>query len=252
MNMYNCVIIDDEAGARELLSNFLHRFFPDFHVVGEGGSVVEAVDLIDRHKPQLVFLDIELPLGTGFDVLDNVSWHDFRVIFISAYNQYAIDAFRISAVDYLLKPLKLKELREALARFEERLLPELSAVPVQQLSEVIRNHGHNNDKIVLPTLNGFEVLTASEIIRCEADRNYTKFILDSGRVILVSKTMKEFENTLSTQGFFRIHQSYIVNLNKIKRYFKGQGGEVEMTDGAMIPVSRFKKDDFIRLFTDNL
>lgn len=250
--MYNCIIIDDEAGARELLSNFLQRFFPDFHVAGQGGSVAEAVDLIDRVKPQLVFLDIELPLGTGFDVLDKVSFHGFRVIFISAYNQYAIDAFRISAVDYLLKPLKLKELREALSRFEERLLPELSAIPAQQISEAIKTHEHSSNKIVLPTLNGFEVLMASEIIRCEADRNYTRFILDSGRVILVSKTMKEFENSLSSQGFFRIHQSYIVNLNKIKRYFKGQGGEVEMSDGALIPVSRFKKDEFIRLFTDNL
>lgn len=250
--MYNCVIIDDEAGARELLSNFLQRFFTDFKVVGQGASVAEAIDLIDQQKPHLVFLDIELPLGTGFDVLDKVSWHGFRVIFISAYNQYAIDAFRISAIDYLLKPLKLKELREALARFEERLLPELSAIPAKQLSDAIKTHEHNTNKIVLPTLNGFEVLMASEIIRCEADRNYTRFILDTGRVILVSKTMKEFEQSLSSQGFFRIHQSYIVNLNKIKRYFKGQGGEVEMSDGALIPVSRFKKDEFIRLFTDNL
>lgn len=248
MNKLTCVIVDDELGARNLIKGFFNRFFPQYQVLGEAASVIEAVALIDEVKPDLVLLDIEMPLGTGFDVVKKCNYTFFNVIFITAHNHYAIDAFKISAVDYLLKPLRVQDLREALIRFEERFSSNSSNSSVRVLMDNLSSESYENKRIVLPTIHGFEVLRFSNIIRCEAERNYTAFILENGKKILVSKTLKDFDEMLTEFGFFRVHQSFLVNLNKIAKYYRGQGGELEMSDGIRIPVSRSRKDELLKLF----
>lgn len=246
--MYNCLIVDDEAGARQLIRSYLDKFVSGYNIVGEADSVAGAVEKIDLLKPDLVLLDIELPLGTGFDVVKRASFHGFQIIFVTAYNQYAIDAFKIAAVDYLLKPLRIQDLKDALTRFEERIAAKDSGASVKVLIENFDAGSNELKRIVLPTLNGFEVIRVNTIIRCESERNYTSFYLTDGRKVLVSKTLKDFEQILTTFGFFRIHQSHLVNLSLVKKYFRGQGGEVEMSDGTVIPISRSKKDEFVNLF----
>lgn len=247
--MYSCLIVDDEAAARQLIRGYVEKFFPNYSIFGEASNVVDAVNQIDSLKPDLVFLDIDLQLGTGFDVVKRASYQHFSVVFITAFDQYAIDAFRIAAVDYLIKPLRLQDLREALGRFEEK--KETAQTDKSIIKVLIGNFeqsDHENKNIVLPTLNGFEIVRVSHIIRCESERNYTTFFLSSNTQIIVSKTMKDFEQILSGFGFFRLHQSHLVNLACVKKYFRGQGGEVEMSDGAIIPVSRSKKDEFLKIF----
>lgn len=249
--MYSCVIVDDEAAARQLIRGYLEKFFPNYRIVGEAAHVADAVEIIDEAKPDLVLLDFDLQLGTGFDVVKRSSFQQFSVIFITAYNQYAIDAFRIAAIDYLIKPLRVQDLREALNRFESRKTDasaEKSVIKV--LIENIESNSNDLNRMVLPTLNGFEIVRVSDIIRCESERNYTTFILSDNKQIIVSKTMKDFEQILTGFGFFRIHQSHLINLTAVKKYFRGQGGEVEMSDGTIIPVSRNKKDEFLKLFLD--
>jgi len=235
--MYNCLIVDDEAGARQLIRSYLERFVTGYNIVDEADSVAGAVEKIDSLKPDLVLL-----------VVKRASFHGFQVIFITAYNQYAIDAFKIAAVDYLLKPLRIQDLKNALIRFEERVASKDSGTSVKVLIDNFDAGSNELKRIVLPTLNGFEVIHVNTIIRCESERNYTSFYLTDGRKALVSKTLKDFEQILTAFGFFRIHQSHLVNLALVKKYFRGQGGEVEMSDGTVIPISRSKKDEFVNLF----
>ncbi len=246
--MYNCLIVDDEAGARQLIRSYLDKFVSGYNIIGEAESVADAVEQIDSLRPDLVLLDIELPLGTGFDVVKRSTFQNFQIIFITAYNQYAIDAFKIAAVDYLLKPLRIQDLKDALGRFEDRISSKDVGASVKVLIENFDAGSNELKRIVLPTINGFEVIRVNSIIRCESERNYTSFYLIDGRKVLVSKTLKDFEQILTGFGFFRIHQSHLVNLSLVKKYFRGQGGEVEMSDGSVIPISRSKKDEFVNLF----
>lgn len=248
MSKYKCIIVDDESGARNLIRGFFARFFPNYEILGEAASVAEAVKLIDAEKPDLLLLDIEMPLGSGFDVVHNCSFRDFHVIFISAHDHYALDAFRISAVDYLLKPLRVQDLREALQRFEERAGEENKGGVLKVLMDNLNVDSSATKRIVLPSVHGFELVPIQTIIRCEAERNYTAFYLDGDKKIIASRTLKEFEEMLSSFGFFRVHQSHLINLSKVVRYYKGQGGELEMTDAFRVPVSRTKKEDVLKIF----
>ncbi|MFH2142936.1 MAG: LytTR family DNA-binding domain-containing protein [Bacteroidota bacterium] len=246
MEKINAIIIDDEISARETLFGLLERFCPEVNVVAQAGSIEEAIQVINNNQKELVFLDIEMPFGNSFDILENLDNIDFEVIFITAHDQYAIEAFKFSAIDYLLKPVKIKDLKNAIEKFVKRR--SLIHDKNQKIKVLINNMNTQILKLVLPTINGFHVVDINQILRCEGDRNYTRFIFCNGEKILVSKTMKDFEDLLTKHGFFRIHQSYLVNLSQIKKYNRGQGGEVEMTDGELIPVSRSKKEDFLKLF----
>lgn len=248
MSKYKCVIVDDESGARNLIRGFFDRFFSEYEISGEASSVDEAVDLIDKVRPDLLLLDIEMPLGTGFDVVNRSTYSDFYVIFITAHDHYAIDAFRISAIDYLLKPLRVQDLREALQRFEERVGEENKGGVLKVLMDNLSSDSDSAKRIVLPSVHGFELVPVQHIIRCEAERNYTTFYLDGDKKIIASRTLKEFEEMLSPLGFFRVHQSHLVNLSKVVRYYKGQGGELEMSDKFHVPVSRMKKEDLLKIF----
>ncbi|MBN2728920.1 MAG: response regulator transcription factor [Bacteroidales bacterium] len=248
MRKYRSIIVDDESGARNLIRGFFARFFPDYEILGEASSVDEAVKLIDEVKPDLLLLDIEMPLGTGFDVVKQCSFQDFSVIFITAHDHYALDAFRISAVDYLLKPLRVQDLREALERFEKRAVDENKGGMLKILMDNLNTDSAAAKRIVLPSIHGFELVPIHTIVRCEAERNYTAFYLDGDKKNIASRTLKEFDEMLTPLGFFRVHQSHLVNLNKVIRYYKGQGGELEMSDGFRVPVSRTKKEDLLKIF----
>lgn len=246
MDKIKTIIIDDELSARQTLRSIIEKFVPDITIVAEADSIETAINVIRNNKKDLVFLDIEMPFGNSFDILTQLEKIDFEIVFITAHDQYAIDAFKFSAIDYLLKPVKINELKMAVEKFKKR------GRQKQSNDELIRvlidNLNNTNHKLVLPTATGFNIEKIENIIRCEADRNYTRFIFVDGKQILVSKTLKEFDELLSKQGFFRIHQSYLVNLNHIAKYFKGQGGEIEMTDKTIIPVARAKKEMFLKLF----
>lgn len=246
--MKRVVIIDDETSARIILKSFLEKFFSHYQIVGEADSVQGAISVIQHTKPDLVFLDIQLNLGTGFNVLEAIDKPTFHVIFITAYENYAIEAFRFAAIDYLLKPLKITDLKSAIARFEQRIVPAISSAHSEALRENLKVDDIRKGKIVLPTMDGFEVAGIVDIVRLESDRNYTRIFLKGGSVCVVSKTLKEFEDMLLPYGFFRIHHSHMIHLQYVRKYIRGQGGEVLMTDEAVIPVSRAKKEEFLSLF----
>ncbi|MCJ8289760.1 MAG: response regulator transcription factor [Crocinitomicaceae bacterium] len=248
--MINAVIIDDEKDARFLLRNLLEKKFgKQINVLGEADDVEPGVALIEKHKPDLVFLDIQMKKGTGFDLLKKIKKIDFEVIFITAYNQYAVDAFKFSAFGYLLKPIKSKDLGEVIEKLEKHL-SELKQDTTKRLKVLIENYGSDGDiqKLIIPNIEGFQVVKIADIIRLEGDRNYTHFILAPDKKITTSKSLGEYEELLNDHGFFRIHQSTIVSLRHITAYLKEDGGNVKMTDGGVLKISRHRKTEFLERF----
>ncbi len=246
--MIKTVLIDDESGARETLRHQLAKYLPQVSVAGEADSVESGIRLIKLQEPDLVFLDIEMPLGSGFDILDATKHLKFQVIFITAFNQYALQAFKFSAAAYLMKPLRISELKEAVERVFAPEFVASSAQKMQVLSHNLSVAGTATPRIVLPDLTGFTVVEVNTVVRCEGERNYTKFYFMDGTTILVTRTLKEYDELLTANGFMRIHQSHLINLSCVKRYIRGKGGEVEMSDKAVLPISRHKKDEFLKHF----
>lgn len=260
--MLKAIIVEDERNTQELLKSYLEEFCEGVSVVGMAAGVKTAIAAIDEHQPDLIFLDIELSDGDGFQVLEHYTAAApdaaprFDVIFTTAYNQYALKAFKFAATDYLLKPIDIEELQEAVRRVTEKRATKPSAVDsalagidaqqLQVLLHSLRNKQTSFKKIVLPTSQGFTIVEPNDIVRCEADRNYTYIFLKEGRRILVSKTIKEYEEMLEEHDFFRIHQSHLINLHFLKNYIRGRGGAVELTDGTVLDVAARKKSDFLR------
>ncbi len=246
---HKVVILDDEASARIILRGFIEKFFPGYKIIGEADTVEKGTDLLQNTKPDLVFLDIQLNSGTGFNILETIGKHDFQVVFVTAYDNFAVEAFRFAAMDYLLKPLKINDLRNTLQRFEQRKLSsENSTIKTATFSENIKLNDLKHGKMALPSVEGFEVVNLQDIIRLESDRNYTRIYLSDNSEFVVSRTLKEFEDMLVNFNFIRIHHSHIIHLRYIKKYIRGQGGEVMMTDNSVVPVSRAKKEEFLALF----
>ena len=246
--MIRSVIIDDESSARETLRAILSKYFPEIQVVGEADSVETAVALIKKENPQLVFLDVKMKFGTGFDVLDRIGKIDFEVIFITAYDNYALQAFRFSAMDYLLKPIKIKELREALEKVRKSIQLLTGPFPFRILESPGDKERNQNSKIVIPTTNGFQVVKLAEIIRGQGQRNYTDIFLLNDKKLTVPRTLKDFEQLLEEMGFLRVHKSHLINLEHVCAYTRGKGGEVIMVDDASIPVSRDQRKTFVSRF----
>lgn len=246
--MYKTIIIEDEQRIREALSIMLEMTAPDkIQVVAYAESVTEAVKLIDRLKPDLVFMDIMLKDGTGFEVLQQITFNSFHLIFTTAYEQHAISAFKYSAIDYLLKPIDPEELKVAIDRIailQERVLEK------QQLSELQINLSKTPDRIILPTQEAMYVVKLEQIIRCETSGSYTTFFLSDGRKIMVSKPLKNYEDLLEPPAFFRIHQSHLINLNCIVSY--SREGMVQMNDKSFVPISRGKKEQFFKLMREEI
>lgn len=243
--MVRAVIIDDDNISRMVLSEILKRTIADVELLGEAGSVGEGVSLIERVNPDLVFLDISMPDGTGFDLLDKIKKIDFKIIFITAYSEYAIKAFKYSAFDYIVKPINIEELTRAVSRIPKIKKVE-NKVAVNALKTNLLSNGENGSKtIALPDQNGFAIINVDKIVRCEGLRNYTRIIFKEEEEKVVSRTLLEFENLLTPLGFIRIHRSHLVNLVNVVRYIKAQGGLVELKTGEQLKVSPKYKDDLL-------
>lgn len=245
------IIIDDELSGREVLKKLLEKNCPDVDIRKMSNSIETGLLAIKEVKPHLVFLDIQMPNGSGFDLLNKLDKIDFEIIFVTAHDDYAIRAFKYSAVDYLLKPLKVTELVDAVKKAKGRIDSNHKKDNLVFLTEKMNQGKKNilNNKLLLPTLGGYHITDVAEIAYCKSDSNYTHFHFIDGKSILVSKTLKEFETILLEHNFFRIHRSFIINLNYIAKYHKGKGGEVVMKDGAILEVSREKKEEFLKLFS---
>ncbi len=239
------IIVDDEKSSRITLRNMLTDFCVNVEVLAEASSVIEAVKEINRLLPDIVFLDIEMPEQNGFKLLEYFHEINFEIIFTTAYDQYAVKAFRLSAIDYLLKPIDLEELREALQKVAEKKRFEQSQQKISALKENLNNV---LKKLALPTGEGFIFVEISSILRCEASGNYSQFYFIDGSKILVSKTLKTFEEILDDFNFFRINRSNIINLSHIKKYGRQKNATITMTDGNVLTLSERRKDDFLKRF----
>ena len=237
------IIVEDEASSREILSNYLAKYCPEVSLAGEAASIDEAKELIKKYDIDLVFLDVEMPFGTGFDFLDQLPERTFETVFVTAYNQYAIDALNNHAAYYLMKPINIDELIKAVDYVEEIRQKE-DALEDRVLKPKLKKV---DGKITLPQQDGFQVLNVSDILYCKADDNYTEIYLVNKK-ILVSKTLKYFEEALSEFTFARIHKSYLVNVNEVVKYKKGKGGSVVVSNGKELLVSAAKKKDLLAYF----
>ncbi|CAN5427945.1 LytTR family DNA-binding domain-containing protein [soil metagenome] len=260
MKRLRAAIIDDETNAREALANLLQLLCPEVDICGEAKNVDLGIELIKREHPDLIFLDIQMPGKTGFDLLSSFEKVDFGVIFTTAYQEYAIRAFRFSAIDYLLKPIDPDELQTAVEKSKSQvgsvnplqlqILQEQLDTPQNQSLRLVQRKKNDNQRIALPTAEGIHFVQMTDIIQCESLGSYTKFHLTKGPAIIVSRLLKEYEEILDNYYFFRVHQSNIINLEHIKRYVKGDGGQVWMSDNTEIEVSRRRKDEFLTLLSD--
>lgn len=238
------IIVEDEEKSREILKNYLNKYCPNIAVLGEAENVDEALVLIRNHELDLVFLDVEMPYGNAFDLLDKVGDRTFETVFVTAYNHYAIDALNSHASYYLMKPISIDELIKAVDYVTEIKMKE-DALQDQVL---VPKTNSVNGKITIPQLDGFEVLETADIMYCKADDNYTEIYLNNNKKKLVSKTLKYFEEALNGSNFARVHKSYLVNVNEVVKYVKGKGGSVILSNGKQIMVSASKKSDLLSYF----
>jgi len=241
------LIIDDEYHSRSFLQKILGQYFPEIDIAGQAADVQEGLDGIRKHNPDIVFLDIQMKEETGFDLLNRLPKIEFALIFTTAYDQYAMKAFRFNAIDYLLKPIIPSELIEAVNKVKQRLHYTASKEQVSQLYQDIKNPNKIHDKIAVPTGEGFIIIPVKEIVYCHANSNYTEFYLTDKKCILSSYTLKQYDEILTTQSFFRAHRSYLINLDHVKAYRRGEGGEIVMSNGREVELSRAHKDEFLRL-----
>ncbi|AUP78863.1 LytR/AlgR family response regulator transcription factor [Flavivirga eckloniae] len=238
------IIVEDEETSRDILRNYLKKYCPNVEVLGEAANVDEALVLIRNHDLDLVFLDVEMPYGNAFDLLDKVGDINFETVFVTAYNHYAMDALNAHASYYLMKPISIDELIKAVDYVTEIKTKE-EALQDQVL--VPKTSGVDG-KITIPQLDGFEVIDIANILYCKADDNYTEIYLNTNKKKLVSKTLKYFEDALNNASFARVHKSYLVNVNEIVKYIKGKGGSVLLSNGQEIVVSASKKSDLLSYF----
>lgn len=243
--MKKVLIIDDEKRIRDFVKRMIDSFELDVQVYTDGESVDTGIESIKRIQPDIVFLDIQMPDGTGFDLLNQIGEKRFELIFITAFQEYAIMAIKFSALDYILKPIDAEELKTALVNALDTIDYKKEDTQYEALTHNLNTN--QKRKLVLKTQESVHVVDLNEIIRCEADKNYTFFYLNNGKKILVSRTLKDFEMLLGNHGFFRAQQSHLINLEYIDRYDKQEGGSVIMKDGASVPLSSAKKDQFFQL-----
>jgi two-component system LytT family response regulator len=240
------VVIDDEQDAVDFISTIIGEYCPSLEVSGKAFNIMQGTKIINETKPDLVFLDVEMPNGTGFDLLTQFPEKNFEVIFITAFNHYAIKAIKFSAVDYILKPININEFIEAVNKVVRKRSQKSNegSESLRVLMENLRTPSPS--RLAIPTSDGMEYLNPREIIRIEADRSYSWFYLNGNRKILVSKHLKEFQELLGERNFFRSHNSHLINLKYVRKFIRKEGGYIEMIDNSVIPISRSKKEIFLQ------
>jgi two-component system, LytTR family, response regulator len=244
--MLSAVIVDDEQSAINTLTDILSSEFPDdIEIVGIAGCVSQGIEVIENKNPDVVFLDVHIKDGTGFDLLKHFKQINFKIIFISAYNDYALQAFKFSALDYILKPIDALELKDAIQKTFAAKEKDDIDLKIKALFNNIEPGRKNSKRLILNSLESIEIVEVSEIIRCEARNNYTEFFFLNGKKLLISKTLKEYDKLLATEGFFRLHASHLVNLKHIQKIDKKNGNMVMMKDESLLPISIKRKDDLL-------
>lgn len=239
------ILIDDEPNCLEMLALLIERYFPMLNIVGQFEDPSVAVDKIRDLKPDVVFLDVQMPNLTGFDVIEQCRNTPFNVIFTTAYEQYALKAFKYSAIDYLLKPIDKEELITAVqkAQFTHQ------AHNQSQQRDILLNYVNpikpSKEKVALPTSDGIIFMNIKDIVFCESDGNYTKIYIQQGKPFTFTKTLKDMEELLHESSFYRVHHSYLVNLKQVEKYIRTDGGDIKMSNGKIIPVSRQKKEEVL-------
>jgi two-component system LytT family response regulator len=237
------IIVEDEQISRDILKNYLTKYCPNVQLLGEASNIEEGYQLIQKNKLDLVFLDVEMPFGNAFDLLEKVSDRNFETVFVTAYDHYAIEALNNHASYYLLKPISIDELIKAV-----NIVTEIKEKEEHLQHQILTPRTNTaKGKITIPLQNGFEVLDVDDILFCKADNNYTEIYLTNSKK-LVSKTLKYFEIALKEYTFSRIHKSYLVNINAIKQYKKGKGGSVLLSNGKEILVSASQKSNLLSYF----
>ena len=236
--MITAILIDDDKHLRKGLKALLERYTDDIAIIGEAESVKTGIVAIERLKPQVIFLDIHLSDGTGFDILERIA----HIVFITAHEQYAVKAFKFSALDFILKPVDPEELQNTINKIKQVASKANSFEHIDLLLENIRKKVDNFKRIALSTSDGIHLFEVSDIIRCEAKVNYTEFFIKNHKPILISRTLKEYEELLTEHGFERVHQSHLINLSYLKSYIKSDGGYVIMSDNTNIPIAQSKKE----------
>ena len=246
MSRITALLIDDDANLRNGMRSLLERYAPEIMIIGEADNVKSGIEAMENLQPQVVFLDIQLGDGTGFDILEDIAQKRGKstshIVFITAHEQYAVKAFRFSALDFLLKPVDPEELEKVIVKIKNVLTKNDNYAHIDLLLENIRKKVDNFKRIALSTSDGIHLFEISDIIRCESEDNYTKFHIKNNKPILISKTLKEYEEMLTEHGFERIHQSHLINLSYLKSYIKKDGGYVVMADNSNLPISQRKKE----------
>jgi two-component system LytT family response regulator len=248
--MIKAVIIDDEQPGIDRLSYLINNYCPDeIMIAGTANTVESGLELLKEMRPQLVFLDVEIGKLTGFDLLQRLGTIQFQVVFTTAFQQYAIQAFKFSAVDYMLKPIGPDELLQTVSRIREKMEKDEQRDKLEMLFQNMKQMNQQDPRVTVPTMSGLEILKVNDILRCQSDGNYTTIFMKDKTTIVVAKTLKEFEGLLSPYDFFRIHNSHLVNLAFIKSYHKGKGGYVRLEDKTELEVSSRRKDEFLLKLT---
>ena len=245
--MIRAIIIEDETLSQEMLTLLLQRHKADVEIIDTCSNPTDGIESIAKHQPELVFLDIQMPKMNGFDMLKKISNIDFEVIFTTAFDQYAIDAIRMSALDYLLKPIDDEDLTAAIEKCKERMVEKKTKRQFENLFNNLTNKNPLDKTLALSASDGISFIKMSDILRVEANGRYAKFYLLNKETILVSKTLGDFEDILSANQFFRIHDSSIINLNHVKKYIRGDGGTVLLSDNTEHDVARRRKEEFVKL-----
>ncbi len=241
--MKKAVIIDDEEKSRITLNSFISKYCPSLHVVALADGVSTGIEAIKSNSPDVVFLDIEMDDGTGFDVVEALKGFTFDLIFVTAYNKYALKAFRYSAIDYLLKPINPEELIQAVGKLSDtnRL------AQIEEKLEALLLNKKSLQKIAFPSMEGLRLEEISNIAYCESDNYYTNIHLKTGEKLVVSKTLKEYDQMLHEEGFYRIHQKYLANISFVSNFTKADGGFLTLENGEVLPVARRKKEELLKL-----
>ena len=242
--MLTCIIVDDELKSREALKKMVVSYCEDVKVMSTCQNLAEAVEAINHLNPDIVFLDVQMQGESGFDLFPLLSAVNFEVIFTTAHSEYALKAMKFSAIDYLLKPIDIDDLQKAVSKVESSRQNSI-AFRLEQLLHNLKSRNTENYKLALPIAEGLIFIKASEILYCKASGNYTEIFMVDGKKHLVSRQLKEYDELLNMHDFFRIHHSYLINLNGVKSYVRGEGGHVVMSDDTTIDVSRRRKEAFM-------